>query len=296
MGEERDLGPGLPEAVEGAHRDGDVVAHAAHVDHRLLGVLAEKPAAELGDHEGTTGSGVDAGQAQGDRQGVGGVAGLAGPGHLQDAGDHEGHLLLVGPPEAGDLLLHRGRGELVDRQAGLGAGQEDDAADVAENEGGAGVGGVEDVLDGEEVGAETPDHRGDTGVDVAEALGQGGSAGRGDGALLHQAVASAVGVDGPVAGADGAGIDAEDEHPFGGLAGRRRLQVLGSEMSEFSQTFWTSSWSSRASSSLSICWALEPSRAVLLSAIFLTSASSGSMPAFTTASRTASKSAGRCRP
>ena len=48
-------------------------------------------------------------------------------------------------------------GVLADGQAGLGPGQQDHAADVAEHEGGARVDGVEDVLDGQHVRAEAID-------------------------------------------------------------------------------------------------------------------------------------------
>jgi hypothetical protein len=60
----------------------------------------------------------------------------------------------------------------VDGEARLGAGQEDDPADVAEHEGGPRVGGVEDVLDGESVGREPFDEGEDPGVDVAQFLGK----------------------------------------------------------------------------------------------------------------------------
>ena len=60
-----------------------------------------------------------------------------------------------------------------------GAGQEHDAAHVAEDEGGARVGGVEDVLDREGVGAKPRDEGGEPGVDVRAASRAGRAAGRG---------------------------------------------------------------------------------------------------------------------
>ena len=93
-----------------------------------------------------------------------------------------------------------------------GPGQQDHAAHVAEHEGAAGVDGVEEVLDGEDVGAEAGDERGDARVDEVQALGEAAARRRGEHALLEQAVAAAVGLDGAVAGAQGAGVDAEDDH------------------------------------------------------------------------------------
>ena len=78
----------------------------------------------------------------------------------------------------------------------------------------------------------------------------------------------------------------------GAASSAAAASISFSEMSELSQTFETSSWSSRASISLRSCWAFAPSRAIVLSASFLISASSGSMPAFLIASRTASNECG----
>src|SRR6185503_9563172 len=49
VGEQRDLGAGLADAVAGAERDRDAVADAADVDHRLLRPLAQQPAVDLRD-------------------------------------------------------------------------------------------------------------------------------------------------------------------------------------------------------------------------------------------------------
>jgi hypothetical protein len=87
----------------------------------------------------------------------------------------------------------------VHRQTGLGAGEEDDAANVAEDEGGAGVCGVEDILDREGVGAGAGDEVGEAAVDVAQTLGEA-EAGPGDeGAALEQAVSPPVGLQEAVA-------------------------------------------------------------------------------------------------
>ncbi len=76
----------------------------------------------------------------------------------------------------------------MDGKAGLRAGEQDDAAHVPEHERRARVHGVEDVLDGERVGAEARDQVGDAGVDVPELFRQRQTLPRGDGALLDQTV------------------------------------------------------------------------------------------------------------
>ena len=77
---------GLAEAVEGAEGDGDAVADAADVDDRLLGLLAQEPAAQLRDHAAAPAAGAGAGsaQAEGDGEGVGRVAGLGLAGQRQE--------------------------------------------------------------------------------------------------------------------------------------------------------------------------------------------------------------------
>src|SRR5207247_1733126 len=59
-------------------------------------------------------------------------------------------------------------------------------------------------------------------------------------------------LDAAVTGALGAGVDAEDPHAS-------EASISFSEMSKFDETFCTSSWSSSASISLTICWAGLPS-------------------------------------
>ena len=78
--------------------------------------------------------------------------------------------------------------------------------------------------------------------------GKAASARARDGAAQHQAVAAAVALDAAVAGALGAGIDAENSHAS-------EASISFSSMSKFDHTCWTSSWSSSASISLTICCA-----------------------------------------
>ena len=60
----------------------------------------------------------------------------------------------------------------------------------------------------------------DGSVDVAELLGEGQARARGDRPHLDQPVVPAIGLDGPVAGAQRPGVDAEDDH-----AGRQGLEA-----------------------------------------------------------------------
>ena len=76
---------------------------------------------------------------------------------LEERGHHQRDLRLLGAAEARDLHLDRGRGKGGDGQPRLRAGQEDHAAHVAEDEGAAGVDGVEDVLHGQDVRAQARD-------------------------------------------------------------------------------------------------------------------------------------------
>ena len=106
------------------------------------------------DHAGRRAGGAAAtGRAVGAWQRATARASAASPGSPSPArprgGDHEGDLALLGAAEAGDLAFTVAGEKAMHGQARLRAGQEHDAAHVAEDEGGAGVGGVEEVLDGE---------------------------------------------------------------------------------------------------------------------------------------------------
>jgi hypothetical protein len=83
---------------------------------------------------------------------------------------------------------------------------------VAEDESAAGVGGVEEVLDGQRIGMDAGDDRGDPAVDEVQALGQAELRGGSEHAFFHEQVPAAVRLDDPVSGAQGSGVDAEDDH------------------------------------------------------------------------------------
>jgi hypothetical protein len=121
-------------------------------------------------------------------------------------------LLLVRAAVARDLGFHRGRWIGKDGQACLGAGQEDHAADVPEDEGRPGVDGMDDVLDRETVRMEARDESGHTFVDPVEALGEREPGRWDERAALDEPVVAAVRVDGAISRADRTGVDAEDAH------------------------------------------------------------------------------------
>ena len=73
-----------------------------------------------------------------------------------------------------------------------------------------------------------------------------------DRAADDQPMAAAVALHASVAGARRAGIDPKDFHAS-------EASISFSSMSKFDQTCCTSSWSSSASISLTICWAVLPS-------------------------------------
>ena len=112
---------------------------------------------------------------------------------------------------------------------------------------------MEQVFEGDHVRPALPEEPGQVGVDDAETFGERG-AGRGrDGAAGDEGVAPAVGLDAAVTGAHGPRVDAEDPHAS-------EASISFSSMSAFDQTCCTSSWSSSASMSFTICVASRPVR------------------------------------
>ena len=89
-------------------------------------------------------------------------------------------------------------------------------------------------------------------MNLEQLLGERRGGGRADGAARDDPVARSVGLDAAVAGALRPGIDAKDSHAS-------EASISFSSMSKFDQTCCTSSWSSRASISLTICCAGLPS-------------------------------------
>ena len=88
-------------------------------------------------------------------------------------------------------------------------------------------------------------------VAAGEAGGTRVSGSGGDRAAGHKAMTASVRLHAAVAGALGAGIDADDSHA-------REASISFSSMSKLAHTCCTSSWSSRASINFSITWASLP--------------------------------------
>src|SRR5260221_978401 len=83
---------------------------------------------------------------------------------------------------------------------------------MPQDEGAARVHGVERVLDSEDVRAQAGDDLGEAGVDGVQADGKLQADGGSEDAHLEEAMPAPVRLDGAVARAQGAGVDAEDDH------------------------------------------------------------------------------------
>ena len=115
--------------------------------------------------------------AQRQRRGVGGVGGLRSVSEAEARLHHLLHLLLVGPAPAGDGVLHLVRRVLHDlapRGRGLGERQPAGLADAHRR---AHVDLEEDLLDGDGVGLELGDQRGQLAAQGGQPLGSGSPAG-----------------------------------------------------------------------------------------------------------------------
>src|SRR3954471_3720028 len=163
--------------------------------------------------------------------------------------DHLLHLVLLSSPVADDRALHLGRRVFDNVAAGFNRGEHRDAARVSQLQRTAGVLRVKQVLDGDAVRTTGRELNGQFPVNVSEAAREG-VAQRNDRAAGDEAMASSVGLHATVAGALGAGVDAKDSHAS--------ASISFSSMSKLAHTCCTSSWSSTASYSFSICFASLP--------------------------------------
>lgn len=129
------------------------------------------------------------------------------------------HLGLAGVASAGDRLLDAVGGEFDELEPVALGDEEDDAAGVAHEDGGAGVGvmGV-DLLDGADLRAMFADDFLEFAFELDEALGDGLFAPEADDAAIDEPWAEEMPVDDAVAGEEQAGIDAKDTHG-GSIAG-----------------------------------------------------------------------------
>src|SRR3954466_2943029 len=164
--------------------------------------------------------------------------------------DHLLHLVLLSSPVADDRALHLGRRVFDNVAAGFNRGKHRDTARVSQLQRTAGVLRVKQVLDGDAVRTTGRELNGQFPVDVREAAREGIARQRDDRATGDEAMAPAVGLHATVAGALGAGVDAKDSHAS--------ASISFSSMSKLAHTCCTSSWSSTASYSFSICFASLP--------------------------------------
>src|SRR6266550_2416183 len=185
------------------------------------------------------------------RERIGGVVRRGGGAQAEQQLHHLSHLRLLRTPVADDRALDLRRRVLDDLASGLDRRQHGDAACVTELERAAHVGRMKQVLDGDAIGTMRGEQRGEFSVDAGEAIREAVARRGGNRAAGNETMTASIRLHAAVAGAFGAGIDAEDSHA-------REASISFSSMSKFAQTCWTSSWSSMTSSSLSICCASLP--------------------------------------
>ena len=166
----------------------------------------------------------------GDGERVGGVSRVVRLLQVEEARNHKLHLLLGGEAVADDRRFNGERGVFGHRFSTGGGGQEGDSADLAELECGLGVGGEEDLFDGDDVGLVEFDLGAKFSVDLRETLrcgvfliesyrsGRDVAKARGGGALVERNDAEACEL--------GSTIDSEYAHA-GSLAEVRRSWVGG---------------------------------------------------------------------
>src|SRR5207253_2802049 len=164
---------------------------------------------------------------------------------------HVSHLLLLRTPVADDRALDLRRRVLDDLASGLDRREHGHTARVTELERAAHVGRMKQILDGHAIRSMRDEQRRQFSVDAGEAMREAVARRRGNRAAGHEMMAASIRLHAAVAGALGAGIDAEDSHA-------REASISFSSMSQLAQTCWTSSCSSMTSISLSICCASLP--------------------------------------
>src|SRR2546422_545919 len=167
-------------------------------------------------------------------------------GEAEDQLHHVLHLTLFGPAVANDRALDlRGR-VLGYRQPGFNGCEHCDAARVSELQRAPDVGGVEQILDRDTIGPAVVDQCRQPAMNGQQLFRKSRARGSVDGAAYDNPMARSVRLDAAVTGALGARVDAENFHAS-------EASISFSSMSKFDQTWRTSSCSSSASISLTIC-------------------------------------------
>jgi len=186
-----------------------------------------------------------------DGQGIGGVVRRWRGGKTEEQFHHLRHLVLLGASVPDDRALDFGRRVLDHLTAGFNRGKHRHATRVTELQRAADVRRVEETLDGDAVRMKRRKEHGELGVNPGKAVWKRVGLVRGNGAAGDEVMPASIRLHAAVTGAFGARIDAENPHA-------REASISFSSMSKFAQTCWTSSWSSIASISRSICCASLP--------------------------------------
>jgi hypothetical protein len=154
------------------------------------------------------------GVSDGDGEAVGSVVGARNGWEFEESTDHFLDLGLLGAAVAGDGLLDLHGGVFARDEAGLGEGEQDNAAGLADGDGGGDVGGEEKHLDRGLVGVDLGEHLRELSVERDEALGHGGMGGRGDHAGVDKFEATVVVLNDAEASGGGARIYPDNSHGY----------------------------------------------------------------------------------
>src|SRR5688572_8145144 len=165
--------------------------------------------------------------------------------------DHLLHLTLLRAAIANDGALHFCRCVLDDCAARFDSREQRDTSRVSELQGAARIDRVKDALDRDAVGPRPREQGDELAVNAGKTRGKCVSSSGGNSAAGHEAMTAAVRLHTTVAGAFGAGIDADNSHA-------REASISFSSMSKLAHTCCTSSWSSRASINFSMTDASLP--------------------------------------
>ena len=184
------------------------------------------------------GGGVEV--TDGDGQGVGGIGGFGNLIEVEEARDHLLDLMFFGAPVSDDGGLDGEWRIFGDFESSGSGGEHGHSADLAKFQCGLHIGGIEDVFNGDAVGAVADDELLQADGNGRQPRGHGIARGNLDGSANDAdqlIVVTIVGeqIDHAVAGVFRAAVDAEDAHG-GSVAGE--LGAMSSQLCAFSYQFW----------------------------------------------------------
>jgi hypothetical protein len=139
--------------------------------------------------------------ADGDGQRVCGIVRRRHDGEPQNQLHHLLHLVLLGAPVADDCAFDFGGRVFDNRQASLDGREHCDAARMTQLERAPDIVRVEQIFDGDAVGAALREKRREPGMNDQQLRGELGGGGRGNRSADHDPMARPVGLDAAVAGA-----------------------------------------------------------------------------------------------